>query len=269
MKIQPNLIHYPKTLGKSIIRVLLLFLLINIAMPARSQETGSDEKEYHLSGLVTATNNGISVIPSFSLGKPAFMFEFSIGGEKLSFDPQLRFAMNGKPWSFVFWWRYQFVNNDKFGFRVGAHPAFMFSDLSFDENESTIDVIEARRFAAFEVAPSFKISDKVTFRPYLLTAHGFSRGIQNSVYFTLITSVSDLNITDNITFSMVPQVFYLKMDENDGYYLASAFSLSHKKSPVYLASMMNYKIKSEIASKDFLWNVSLVYSFSNTFKKNK
>lgn len=267
MKRKPNLDHPFNAVPKYFVSILFLFLFINSALSVRSQETGNNEKEYHFSGIITATNNGISVIPSFSLGKPAAMFELSLGGEKLSFDPQLRFSMKGKPWSFVFWWRYQLVNNDKFGFRVGAHPAFMFSDLSYQDDGNTIDVIETRRFAACEIAPSFKLSDKVSFRPYTIIAHGFDQGVKNSVYFTMITSISDLGITDNIRFSMVPQVFFLKMDENHGYYVASSFSLSHNKIPVSLASMMNYKIDSQIASKDFLWNLSLVYTFDHLIKK--
>lgn len=267
MKRKPNLNHCLENMLKLLIRSLFLFLFVNSTFIGFSQETGSGEKEYHLSGLITATNNGISVIPSFSLGKPAVMFEFSMGGEKLTFDPQLRFSMKGKPWSFVFWWRYHIVDNEKFGLRVGAHPAFMFADLTYQEDSRSIETIKVRRLVAGEIAPSFKVSEKVTLKPYTIIGHGFDEGTKNTLYLTFITSISDLGITDNLRFSMAPQVFFLKMDENYGYYCSSSFSLSHNKLPVYLASMFNYKINSQIASKDFLWNVSLIYSFDSNFKK--
>lgn len=92
----------------------MLFLFINASHIsfAQEEETVAD-KTYHFSGVITATNNGISIIPSFSLGKPALMFELSMGTEKFHSDPQFRFAMEGKPWAFVFWWRYQMYKSEK------------------------------------------------------------------------------------------------------------------------------------------------------------
>lgn len=269
MKRKECLNHLFENISKSFLRFIFLFLLINSALPGYSQEITNEEKEYHLTGLITATNNGISVIPSFSLGKPAFMFEFSMGGDKITFDPQLRFSMKGKPWSFVFWWRYHMIQHDKFRFRIGAHPAFMFADLSYEDEGQPVESIGVRRFIAGEIAPTFQVSEKVAIMPYTIIGHGFDEGVKNSFYLTLITSISDLGITDNVRFSIVPQVFFLRMDGDHGYYCASSFTLSHYKLPVYLASMVNYKINSQIASADFLWNVSLVYAFSSNFKKLK
>ena len=52
----------------------------------------------HFSGNVSVTNNGLSLIPAFSLNRPAAIFELSLGGERLSFDPEMRFALDGQPW---------------------------------------------------------------------------------------------------------------------------------------------------------------------------
>jgi hypothetical protein len=35
---------------------------------------------YHFTGNVSVTNNGFSLIPTFSLGKPALISTFSMGG---------------------------------------------------------------------------------------------------------------------------------------------------------------------------------------------
>jgi hypothetical protein len=205
------------------------------------------------------------VIPSFSLGKPALMFELSMGGEKLSFDPQFRFAMEGKPWSFVFWGRYQMIQNQKFQLRIGAHPAFIFSTPTYYKDGNPVEVLKASRFAAVEVAPSFQITKNISLKPYYLVGHGFDPGIRNSHYLALTSSFSNLGISEHVHGSIAPQVFYLKMDKLNGYYFASNFSLSHDKSPVSLAAMINKKLKSEIASKDFLWNLSLVYTFNKKY----
>jgi len=62
------------------------------------------------SGGITATNKGISTIPSSTLGKAATIFNFSFRKNRLNFDPELRFDMEDiKPWSFIFWWRYRLI----------------------------------------------------------------------------------------------------------------------------------------------------------------
>jgi hypothetical protein len=87
---------------KILIRVLLFVVVMNHAGHSFSQKADSSNNVSHLNGAVTVTNNGISLIPTFTLGKPAVIFDLSIG-KRVSFDPQLRFALEGKPWSFVFW----------------------------------------------------------------------------------------------------------------------------------------------------------------------
>ena len=78
-----------------------LFVLLSLTYVSFSQKNDSTNVPGHFGGAVTVTNNGISFIPNFSLGKPAAIFDLSIG-RRLSFEPQFRFALEGKPWSFLF-----------------------------------------------------------------------------------------------------------------------------------------------------------------------
>jgi hypothetical protein len=88
--------------GNILIRALLLFVLLSLFHFSFPQKTDSTKIARHIGGAVTVTNNGISLIPNFTLGKPAAIFDLSVGGKKLSFEPQFRFALEGKPWSFIF-----------------------------------------------------------------------------------------------------------------------------------------------------------------------
>ncbi|MEZ0541066.1 hypothetical protein [Fibrella arboris] len=87
----------------------------------RSQPDG------YLRGSVSSTTNGIAFVPTFSPGRPPTIFELSVGGKRLSFEPPLRCALDGTPWSFLFWWRYEVVTANRFRVRTGAHPALTFS----------------------------------------------------------------------------------------------------------------------------------------------
>ncbi len=122
---------------KNLIKKALLFLtLINLTHFSFSQNSDSTKLISHFSGAVSVTNKGISTIPSFTLGKPAVIFDLSIGKGNLSFEPQLRFALEGKHWSFLFWWRYKLLNNDKFLINIGAYPALSCIKKQFFKNQT-------------------------------------------------------------------------------------------------------------------------------------
>lgn len=157
-------------------KATLLFILLHITHVSFSQSSDTTKSVSHFSGSVNVTNNGISLIPSFSLGKPAVIINLLMSKVNLSFEPQFRFALEGKPWAFIFWWRYKIIENDKFRFHIGAHPALMFLTKSFVENGLTKEILEARRFIAAEISPSITLTKHISLKPYYLVGHGFDSG---------------------------------------------------------------------------------------------
>ena len=65
-----------------------------------------------------------------------------------------------------------------------------------------------------------------------------------------------------------PSVYYLKMDENHGFYVNAGLSLAKRNFPLSVSTLVNKTIHTEIpVGEDFLWNVSLVYTFNNKYMK--
>lgn len=65
-----------------------------------------------------------------------------------------------------------------------------------------------------------------------------------------------------------PQLYYLKMDKNDGVYFTSAFTVAKKNFPLSISAIINKTIQTDItASKNFVWNTSLIYSFNKKYLK--
>lgn len=56
----------------------LSFALLNLAYCAFAQTADSAKVISHFSGTASVTNNGISIVPSFSLDKPAAIFMLSM-----------------------------------------------------------------------------------------------------------------------------------------------------------------------------------------------
>ena len=115
-------------------KAFLLIVLYNLSILAFSQKSDSTKVANYFGGGVTVTNNGISLIPTFSIDKPAVLFDLTAGRGKLSFEPQFRFSLEGKPWTFFFWWRYKLVNTSKLSVRVGVHESLSYSTLSVVTN---------------------------------------------------------------------------------------------------------------------------------------
>jgi hypothetical protein len=245
---------------------LLIFVFILFAQVSFSQEVEKTKVPGHLGGVVTVTNNGISFIPTFSLGKPAAIFDLSVG-KRLSFDPQFRFSLDGKPWSFLFWWRYKVLTTNKYSFSAGTHLGLPFKTITETTNGVTTETITAKRFLAGELAPNFHLSKAVSIGMYYLYSRGIDVGTTRDTHFlTLNVNFSNLPLAKQFYLKIIPQVYYLKMDNQDGFYFTSAFTLANRKVPVSISSVINKVIQTDItASKDFVWNVSLIYSFNKKY----
>jgi hypothetical protein len=241
---------------------ILVVVLLLIALFSFSQKSDTAKKITHFSGSVSVTNNGLSLVPTFSLGEPAALVNLSIGGKKFSFEPDMRFALEGKPWSFRFWARYKLLKTEKFAITLGSHPALNFKTIT-----STVDgreTIVVRRFLAGEFSPNYFFTKNISIGVYYVYAYGFDQGTpKNNHFVTLNSNFSNIKLPFNFLIKFIPQFYYLKQDERDGYYFTSEFHLAKKNFPFSFSSIINKAIESNIiGSEDFVWNISLIYSFN-------
>lgn len=248
---------------KSGLLFIVFLLLVHFAF---SQNTDSTKVISHFGGAVTVTNNGISFIPTFSLGKPAVIFDLSIG-RRLSFDPQFRFSLEGKPWSFLFWGRYKLLKTNQFSMNIGSHLGLPFKTITETINGVTTETIIVKRYLAGELAPNYFLTKDISIGMYYFYSRGIDNGTtRNTNFLTLNTNFSDIRLTKQFYMKFTPQVYYLKMDQQDGFYFTSALTLANRKFPLSISSVINKIIQTNItASKNFVWNVSLIYAFNKKY----
>lgn len=244
---------------------LPLFLILSTV--AFSQENESENPTFHLNGNITVTTKGLSTFPNLTLGKPAVLFDFSMGGEQFRFDPTLRFGLDGKPWTFIFWMRYQAVNSEKYGLRFGAHPAYSFKTISVTQNGKETELLRTHQFLAAEIAPVFYVTENISIGPYYIYSRGVDENaVRNSNFITLMANFSSINLTDNTFLRLLAQAYFLKMDANDGFYVNSTLSLNRRNFPFSISTTVNKAIESTLTGDDFLWNINLSYSFRSTYR---
>jgi hypothetical protein len=245
-----------------IIKLLLILSLLPFINQSFAQKTDSTKASIIVNGAITVTNSGISVIPTFTLGKPAIIFDLIVRKNKFSFEPQFRFAIEDfKPWSFIFWLRYKIAESQKFKMGAGVHPSTVFGNTLITTNGVTKEAITVRRFWAGDLSPTFLLSKNVSVGVYYLHSIGLADATKNTNFVALSGSFTNIKLGGDYFMKAFPQVYYLNLDEKEGYYVTSTFMIGKKNFPLSLASIVNKKIESTVPSDDFVWNVSLIYAY--------
>ena len=150
---------------------------------------------FEVSGSANVNTKGISLVPALTLGRPAAIFDVVVRKGRGSFEPQFRFALDGKPWSFLLWGRYRAVRGDRFQLTVGGHPAFSFRTTSAVVGGTSRDLIETRRYVAGEITPVFSMTRKVGLGGYYLYSHGLDVGAPPHTHLVAARSVSYTHLT--------------------------------------------------------------------------
>jgi hypothetical protein len=240
---------------------LLLIASACLVSPGLSQQVDSTRSKTVVEGLFTVTTKGISNVPSITLGKPAAILNVSIARSGFAFEPELKYGLNGKPWSFIFWGRYR-LDRDKFHLTIGEHPSVNFKTITVSINQTQTEVIEARRYLAGELYPSYSVSRNVGVGVYYLYSHGFEADVAKNTHFlALRTTLANVARSDGYLVRFVPQVYYLKQDARDGTYGNCILTFGKANLPLSIGAQVNRTIRTSILEgDDFIWNVSLSYS---------
>ena len=247
---------------------LLLLITFLYHFNTTAQTTDSTKNITTFSGSIGITNNGFSIVPTFSLNSPATNMLFSWRKNKFSFDPDIRLVPDLSKGGLLFWFRYRFVETPKFTLRAGVHPAFSLIRKTITDNGTSREISEMLRFVAYEIVPNYRITPHWSVGAMYLHGRGLQKyGPQSTHVLFLNTSISNIKLGGDFRFQMIPTVFFLKVDQGTGSYFSGTGILSKNNFPFTLQSTINQTFTSDIAgNQDFMWNVLLAYNFSKSFR---
>jgi hypothetical protein len=244
--------------------VVALFVSAGVVSGARAQEVpGPAGGPVEVSGTVNVNSKGISLVPALTLGRPAAIFDLAVRKGKVSFEPQFRFALDGTPWSFLLWGRYRAVRTEKFRLTLGGHPAFSFRTRTAEVHGRVHDVIDVRRYLAFEATPTFALARGVSAGGYYLYSHGRDPGAAPHTHLAAArANLSDVPVFGDFVVSASPQVYYLYTSGEDGTYVSASASFGRRGSPWSVSTIVNQPIQTDVVGgQRFLWNVGVTYAF--------
>jgi len=91
---------------------------------------------------------------------------------------------------------------------------------------------------------------------------------KNTHFIALRTGFSNIKLSDQFFMGFNPQVYFLKMDKNHGYYFNTTLTIAKRNFPISFATLFSKTIHTEIpVGEDILWNVSLIYTFNKKYIK--
>ncbi len=245
---------------------ICLWSVQSIADPI-SQGKDTVKNSLSINGMLSVTNNGFSYVPAFTLDAPAVFAGVNIEKNRLAFNTEFRYALSGRPWFLMFVTSYKVVNTPKTRISLGIH----FPGVAFFETPVVIDgeekvLIEAQQAFSPEINAGFSLSEHVAVGAMYMYFIGMGDAYVKQGHFpALWFRFAGIPITKDIAFHFNGQVFYLNMAGDSGYYVAWNLELLKKDFPLSLSSSMYKTITTEIAGKDFNWNVSLNYVFGKRY----
>jgi len=244
--------------------VFLLCVFLSLTQAAFSQDAVSADKKLNVSGTLSITNNGISIVPALDLGKPATLIKLSVG-KRFRFEPELDFSMNGKPWQYLFWIGYDLIKSNRFMMTIDANAAYLFRTVPalVEGDKKSKNIIQVRRVLGIDQNSRYFITSNFDIGLYYLFGYGFEASVPTQThYLSLYSDLPAIPLFANLHLNIRPQIYYLKVDSETGLYAASDFILGMDKIPFTISSTINKIIDSGIkGNNDPLWDVSLNYSF--------
>src|SRR5688572_4773083 len=94
---------------------------ICLMLCAQSIAAQKDSIKYkpELSGVITITSNRISQIPAYSLDKPAISAFFYFKMKRFSYEPDINYGLDGRPWGMGNSFMYLVLDKKKLKFKSG------------------------------------------------------------------------------------------------------------------------------------------------------
>lgn len=212
-----------------------------------------------ISGEVSLNLNGIAPIPAFALGNPAVIANASVQKGRFSYDPQIAYGFNFKPWIIDNWFRYKIWNSPRFEIRMGIDISMFFSDYQGPDGT----ILQGQRYVALELAGKYKISGNSSLSLMCWLDRGIEDGTISGYFIDLVYDIWDIRLGKNVLLAVNLQAFGIDYtDNNDGFFISPKVTFSSPKLPIVLFGQGIVPVATNMEPQpEFQWNIGIGYRF--------
>ena len=238
-------------------RISYCLILLFIFTSSYTQEN-SDKSKLKAGCNFSINTNGISSIPSFSLGAPAIIAAPTFTKGRFNYEPVLAYDMDIQPWFIDNWVRFKIVDRQKFEFRTGLNFSMYFSDYKLPDET----LLQGQRYWAIELTSVYKPSASSFISGAYWHDMGKDKGTITGHYLALMGERSEIAIGKSIMLAANLHLFYIDYDgNNDGLFISPKLTASSKKVPLAIFFHGIQAISSNISPyPGFSWNMGLSYT---------
>jgi hypothetical protein len=236
----------------------LLFIFI-FSLTYSREKTDSSTAKLKFNGNVSINSNGLAPIPSFSLDKPALIAALALQKKRFSYDPQIAYGLNMKPWIIDNWLHYRLIQKPRFELRTGLDFSMFFSE--YDTGDAKI--LQGQQYITLELAAIYKFSPKSFLTLMYWSDNGQDPGSIRGNFYNMLYDITDIEIGESILFSGTLQIFCVSYTgNNDGLFVSPRIASSVKNIPLSLFFQATQALTSNIEPyPGFRWNMGLGYAF--------
>ena len=245
---------------------IFLFLLI-FTIPAIC--ISQSNEEYIFKGNVNVNNNGIDWVPLFSRDKPSLITNFSLGKDRFSVNPLIRYELEGlQPWGVDIWWNYKIKKRGKFNFDLGGvFPGVINQKISVLNKNLPKTILQPWVTAIINPTFSYTVSKnfKLSLSYYEIIPLKIVNKIQleHGRVFILSPIFNSIQLTSKLYLRLAPILYTVQIENNKtGLFSAQTINIGLKNFPFSISSVMNKPLYfGDLSGKKFDWNIGINYSF--------
>ena len=244
------------------IKIFIATILLLVVQKIAAQKDSTKVKP-HLSGVIILTSNGISQIPAYSLDKPAISAFFYLKIKRFSYEPDINYGIDGRPWGMGNSFMYLIIDKKKLKLKSGGALGLAFSYPDVLQGGTVVKQNKAERYLIVKIIPQYLFSERSSLSFIYWNAHNLEKeSIKLINYLSAVVSIVNVPVGKKMYCSLFPQVFYLKVDGQDGLFFSPTVGFGIKNFPMSLSSQINTTITTNMnPDPGFKWNVALNYNF--------
>lgn len=238
-------------------KIALSLIFLSVFTVTLSQET-LDKSKLKSGCTFSFNTNGISSIPSFSLGAPAIMATPSFTRGRFAYEPVLAYDLDLKPWFIDNWLRCKIVDRPRFEFRAGFNFSMYFSEYKLPDEI----ILQGQRYWAGEFTGTYKPTAKSFLSGAYWIDRGQDPGTIKGHFLSLMGERSEMSIGKSLLLAANMHLFYINYNgNNDGLFISPKVTSSVRNLPFALFFHVIQPIESNISPfPGFSWNLGFSYT---------
>jgi hypothetical protein len=239
-------------------QIMVALMILTISSAAFSQVSEIKDNKLKAECTFSINTNGISSIPSFSLGEPAVIAAPSFTKGRFNYEPVLAYDLDIQPWFIDNWFRYKIIERPKFEFRTGVNFSMYFSDYKLPDET----ILQGQRYWAAEFTAIFKPSDRSFISAAYWNDRGQDPGTIKGHFLSLMGERSQIALGRSFLIALNLHLFYINYDgNNDGLFISPKVTSSLRNLPFALFFHGIQTITSNITPfPGFYWNLGFSYT---------